>query len=64
MTQAATGVKLEDITLGGISQSQKDKLCDSACTGPSRSHMQKKKVGAGCQGQRGRGGELLDGQTA
>lgn len=51
-------MNLEDIMLGSVSQSPKDKDCViPLCDVPS--HIQRQKVGCGCQGRQGRQGEEM-----
>lgn len=62
MTQSATGVKLEDIALGGISQSQKDKLRFRLHRPLEESHAETESR-CWAPGQRGRGGALFNGNV-
>lgn len=59
MTQSATGVKLEDIALGGISQSQKDKLRFRLHRPLEESHAERQRAGAGRRGSGGGAGRCL-----
>lgn len=62
MTQAAPGVKLEDIALGGISQSQKDKLRFRSHRPLEESRAERQMAGAGRRGSGGGAGRCLTGR--